>query len=198
MGHVHTRNTDRPYPGTCRAGLRGKAPRSWRFHTGRAACTLPTSAQHHNNSFLHWHDRRLGPQSQDVETAVGDFTLLRADGIWAYQLAVVVDDADQGVTHVVRGADLVDNTARQILLQKALGAPLPTYLHTPLVINTDGEKLSKQNGAPALDLGTPLNALNKAAQVLGLPNLKHFSNICIPDALALWVSVWGHTYNGAS
>lgn len=186
LGHVHTRNTERPYPGTCRGGLKGKAPRSWRFHTGRGMRAL------------HWHDRRMGPQCQDVETAVGDFTLLRADGIWAYQLAVVVDDADQGITHVVRGADLADNTPRQMLLQKALGAPLPVYLHTPVLMNSEGEKLSKQNGAPALDLTTPLNALSAAAQALGLPNLKHYSNICISDALALWVTAWAHTYNGAS
>jgi glutamyl-Q tRNA(Asp) synthetase len=103
---------------------------------------------------------------------VGDFVLRRADGLWAYQLAVVVDDAAQGVSHVVRGQDLADNTARQIVLQQALGLPSPQYLHTPLVLGADGEKLSKQNGAVALDLQTPLavlSALNAAAQALGLP-----------------------------
>ena len=98
---------------------------------------------------MHWTDRRLGPQTQNVATEVGDFVLKRADGLWAYQLAVVVDDAAQGITHVVRGEDLTDNTARQILLQRALGLPTPAYMHTPLVLGANGEKLSKQNGAAA-------------------------------------------------
>jgi len=100
---------------------------------------------------------------------VGDFILRRADGLWAYQLAVVVDDAAQGITYVVRGEDLADNTPRQILLQRALGLPTPLYRHTPLVLGDNGEKLSKQNGAQALDLSDPLAALNAAARVLGLP-----------------------------
>jgi glutamyl-Q tRNA(Asp) synthetase len=120
---------------------------------------------------VHWHDRRLGPQQQDVATEVGDFVLHRADGLWAYQLAVVVDDAEQGVTHVVRGEDLADNTARQLLLQRALGLPEPKHLHTPLVLAADGHKLSKQNGALALDLSEPVAALRAAGQVLGLPPL---------------------------
>ena len=117
----------------------------------------------------HWHDRWLGPQLQCVERAVGDFVLRRADGLWAYQLAVVVDDAAQGVTHVVRGEDLADNTARQIRLQHALGLPTPVYLHTPLVLAANGEKLSKQNGAAPLDTTHPLAILRQAAAVLGLP-----------------------------
>ena len=120
---------------------------------------------------VHWSDRRLGPQQQNVESEVGDFVLKRADGCFAYQLAVVVDDAAQGITHVVRGEDLADNTARQILLQRQLGLPTPSYLHTPLVLGPNGEKLSKQNGAPAVDTSTPqaaLAALTHAAQVLGL------------------------------
>ena len=94
--------------------------------------------------------------------------LKRADGYWAYQLAVVVDDAQQGVTHIVRGADLLDSTARQIYLQQLLGYPTPSYLHLPLVRHRDGEKLSKQNGAEALDLLEPLTQLRKAADFLGL------------------------------
>jgi glutamyl-Q tRNA(Asp) synthetase len=136
----------------------------------------------------HWQDRRLGPQQQNVLTEVGDFVLRRADGLWAYQMAVVVDDAEQGITHVVRGEDLADNTARQILLQRALGLPTPQYLHTPLVLGANGEKLSKQNGALALDLRVPLNALNAAAQVLGLPAV--CDKTAITQALAQWVQVW--------
>ncbi len=154
------------YPGTCREGLNGKPARAWRLNVQavQKALGLPP--------ITHWSDRRLGPQSQNVCEEVGDFVLRRADGLWAYQLAVVVDDAAQGVTHVVRGQDLADNTARQILLQHALELPTPQYLHTHLVLGANGEKLSKQNGAMALDLQTPqavLSALNAAAQALGLP-----------------------------
>jgi glutamyl-Q tRNA(Asp) synthetase len=151
------------YPGTCRQGLKGKPARAWRLNVQavQAALGLP--------AITHWHDSRLGDQQQNVGQDVGDFVLRRADGLWAYQLAVVVDDAAQGVSHVVRGQDLADNTARQIVLQRALGLPTPQYLHTPLVLGADGEKLSKQNGALALDLSDPLAALGQAAQVLGLP-----------------------------
>jgi glutamyl-Q tRNA(Asp) synthetase len=141
------------YPGTCRHGTRGRPVRAWRFRVqGR----------------IEWQDRRLGPQSQDLEAEVGDFVLRRADGLWAYQLAVVVDDAAQGITDVVRGEDLADNTPRQIALQRALGLPKPRYLHTPLVLAPDGHKLSKQNGAAALDLSAPPTRLREAAMALGL------------------------------
>jgi glutamyl-Q tRNA(Asp) synthetase len=151
------------YPGTCRGGLNGKPARAWRLNVLAVQQALGLPA------VTHWQDRRLGPQQQNVAEEVGDFVLRRADGLWAYQLAVVVDDAAQGVSHVVRGQDLADNTARQILLQRALGLPTPQYLHTPLVMGANGEKLSKQNGALALDLSDPLAALGQAAQVLGLP-----------------------------
>ena len=133
-------------------------------HTAQTAINSEASA-----ATIHWHDRRLGAQQQHVTRAVGDFVLKRADGLWAYQLAVVVDDAAQGVTHVVRGEDLADNTPRQILLQRALALPTPFYLHTPLVLGRDGHKLSKQNGAAPLDLAEPVRALQAAAAVLGLP-----------------------------
>lgn len=169
------------YPGTCRNGLRGKPARAWRLNVQavQAALGLP--------AVTHWRDRRLGPQQQNVSQEIGDFVLRRADGLWAYQLAVVVDDAAQGITHVVRGQDLADNTARQIVLQRALGLPTPEYLHTPLVLGANGEKLSKQNGAQALDLETPpavLAALNTAAQVLGLSALP--THLDTAQALALW------------
>ena len=150
------------YPGTCREGLKGKPARAWRLNVQAVQTALGLPA------ITHWRDRRLSPQQQNVCAEVGDFVLRRADGLWAYQLAVVVDDAAQGVSHVVRGQDLADNTARQIVLQRALGLPTPQYLHTPLVLGADGEKLSKQNGALALDLTDPLKALGQAAQVLGL------------------------------
>lgn len=112
-------------------------------------------------------DGLQGPQRQDVAAAVGDFVLRRADGPWAYQLAVVVDDADQGITDVVRGADLLDSTPRQILLQHALGLPTPRYLHLPLVVDARGRKLSKSEGADAVDAGHPLEALAAAWARLG-------------------------------
>ncbi len=168
------------YPGTCRHGLNGKPARAWRLNVQavRQARGLP--------DITRWSDRRLGPQSEDVAQAVGDFVLRRADGLWAYQLAVVVDDAAQGITDVVRGEDLADNTARQILLQQALGLPTPRHLHTPLVRGPNGEKLSKQNGATPLDLSEPLAALNAAAQTLGLS----VSTGPLAQSLSFWTEVW--------
>lgn len=174
------------YPGTCRQGLQGKPARAWRLNVQavRQARGLPV--------ITHWTDRRLGAQSQDVEQDVGDFVLRRADGLWAYQLAVVVDDAAQGVTDVVRGEDLADNTARQILLQQALNLPTPRYLHSPLVLALNGEKLSKQNGARALNLQNPLLALNQAALALGLPPT---TTACsVPQALQSWMAAWQALY----
>jgi glutamyl-Q tRNA(Asp) synthetase len=120
-----------------------------------------------------------------VAQAVGDFVLQRADGCWTYQLAVVVDDAAQGISHVVRGQDLADNTARQIWLQRCLGLPTPHYLHTPLVLGADGAKLSKQNGAQPLDTSNPLQALNAAASALGWPA----QTGSVPEALAAWTAM---------
>ncbi len=112
-------------------------------------------------------DRVQGWFEQDVSREVGDFVLLRADGCWAYQLAVVVDDAAQGVTEVVRGADLLDSTPRQMLLQRALGLPTPAYLHLPLLRGRDGRKLSKSEADLPLDPGDPLPSLQLAWQRLG-------------------------------
>ncbi|WP_425258579.1 tRNA glutamyl-Q(34) synthetase GluQRS [Rubrivivax sp. RP6-9] len=177
-GVPHARFAERPYPGTCRDGLHGKPPRAWRLRTADDAAPL------------HWTDRRLGPRSQHVALEVGDVVLRRADGLWAYQLAVVVDDAAQGVTHVVRGEDLADNTPRQIVLQQALGVATPRYLHTPLVLGDDGAKLSKQNGASALDLADPLAALRAAAHVLGLPEVRGGPGTTLADWLAGAVPAW--------
>jgi glutamyl-Q tRNA(Asp) synthetase len=142
----------RIYPGTCREGIaRGRAGRAFRVRTGHTP--------------IEFVDRLQGPISQRVEREVGDFVLLRADGLFAYQLAVVVDDAEQRVTDVVRGADLLDSTARQIHLQRLLGFTTPTYLHLPVAVNQNGEKLSKQTGAPAVgpaSLGPALAFLGHA------------------------------------
>lgn len=161
------------YPGTCRHGLQGKPARAARLLTA-------------GSGLVEWQDRRLGRHSQDLEAEVGDFVLRRADGLWAYQLAVVVDDAAQGISDIVRGQDLADNTPRQIRLQQLLGLPRPRYLHTPLVLGTNGEKLSKQNGAAALELGDPAAALRQAAAALGLqPQAQD-----LPSLLAESVSAW--------
>ena len=112
-------------------------------------------------------DGLQGTITQDVAREVGDFVLKRADGLWAYQLAVVVDDGAQGMTDIVRGADLLDSTPRQILLQHALGLPTPRYLHLPVMVDATGHKLSKSSAAPAVEAGHPLPALQAAWQALG-------------------------------
>jgi glutamyl-Q tRNA(Asp) synthetase len=198
LGLPRERHGELVYPGTCRAGLQGRPARAWRLvcsdlegnrpaaRSGSAQVAIKTIA-----STVRWTDRRLGPQQQDVAAEVGDFVLRRADGLWAYQLAVVVDDAAQGMTHVVRGEDLADNTARQILLQQALELPAPAYLHTPLVLGANGEKLSKQNGAQPLDLADPLAALREAAVVLGLePATAPTASDWLAQAVQAWRSRW--------
>jgi glutamyl-Q tRNA(Asp) synthetase len=153
------------YPGTCRHGL---AP-------GREARSLRLRVPEQGADTVAFTDRFAGTVSQRLALESGDFVLKRADGYWAYQLAVVVDDAAQGVTDVVRGADLLDSTPRQIYLQRLLGVPTPRYLHVPVVRNANGEKLSKQTGALAILPGSHDNqeaaavaALRQAAGCLGL------------------------------
>ena len=146
------------YPGTCSGTTVAPASvRAWRLRVPDATV-----------SFV---DRAVGPYAQSLAREVGDFVIRRADGLWAYQLAVVVDDADQRITDVVRGADLLDNTPRQIHLQRALGLPALRYLHVPVVVNERGEKLSKQTFAPPLDRQAPLAALEAAGRHLGLPRI---------------------------
>ncbi|HKX39873.1 MAG TPA: tRNA glutamyl-Q(34) synthetase GluQRS [Burkholderiaceae bacterium] len=169
-GRTRERHAELVYPGTCRAGLRGRIARATRVLT-LPALLDSVQPDERNPLVITWHDRRLGALTQDVSAEVGDFVLQRADGLWAYQLAVIVDDAEQGITDVVRGEDLADNTPRQIHLQRLLGLPTPRYLHTPLVLGIDGAKLSKQNGAVALMLDSTHDALarlQEAAAVLGL------------------------------
>ena len=131
---------ERIYPGTCRDGLpadhRARTQRAWRAKVGTAVVAFD--------------DRLQGRIEQNLAAVVGDFTIKRADGLFAYQLAVVVDDAEQGVTDVVRGADLCASTPRQIHLQRLLGLPTPAYLHVPVAIDAAGEKLSKQTRARPL------------------------------------------------
>ena len=181
LGMPAARGAERVYPGTCRGGLRGKAARAWRLACGSDEAPV----------FIDWHDRRLGTQHQDVTHAVGDFVLQRADGPWAYQLAVVVDDAEQGISDVVRGEDLADNSARQIHLQRLLGLTTPRYLHTPLVRDARGEKLSKSNGAAPLDLRDPLAALRAAAVALNLTVSDSTSvGDWLHNAVAAWRKRW--------
>ncbi|AHV92541.1 glutamyl-queuosine tRNA(Asp) synthetase [Bordetella holmesii 30539] len=167
---------ERPYPGTCRHGLApGRQARAWRLR-------VPAGVEH-------FEDRWLGPQSQDVALAVGDFVLKRADGLWAYQLAVVVDDGQQGVTDIVRGADLLGSTARQRLLARLLGLPAPRVMHLPLVIDPQsGLKLSKQNHAPALDTRDALGCLTRAWRELGFDPLPARDR---DDFLARATGAWG-------
>ena len=198
-GQAKARHGELVYPGTCRHGLQGRPARAWRFLTEKTepnqarplAGQAPAASYSIAPSGLSWQDRRLGPQQQDVGQTIGDFVLRRADGLWAYQLAVVVDDGAQGITDVVRGEDLADNTARQIMLQQALGLTTPRYLHVPLVLGGDGEKLSKQNGARPLDTARPLACLNAAAQALGLQAAAAGSSA---DWLAQAVQQWAARY----
>lgn len=144
---------DGVYPGYCSAGRRRPGPCSWRVRVDACPVSL--------------HDRVFGLYEQNLAREVGDFVVLRADGIFAYQLAVVVDDARQRITDVVRGADLLDSTPRQIRLQRLLRLPQLRYLHIPVATNEAGEKLSKQTNAPPL--GDPLPELRAALRFLNQP-----------------------------
>jgi glutamyl-Q tRNA(Asp) synthetase len=142
------------YPGTCRGGLPvGRSARAWRLRVGDARIAFDDAIQ--------------GPVSSKLARDAGDFVLLRADGLHAYQLAVVVDDAESGITDVVRGADLLLSTARQIYLQQCLGVATPAYAHLPVAVNAAGEKLSKQTLAAPLDVNRPVPALLAALGFLG-------------------------------
>lgn len=147
------RDGARLYPGTCRDGpIQLRPDYAWRIRISGA---------------IDFADLIQGPQHEDLELEVGDFVVRRADGQFAYQLAVVVDDHDAGVTHVVRGADLLHSTGRQMYLQRLLGLPTPVYAHLPVVVNQAGEKLSKQTHAPAIDPTRPSLALYDALHFLG-------------------------------
>jgi glutamyl-Q tRNA(Asp) synthetase len=172
------------YPGTCRNGLApGRTPRAWRVR-------VPAATDPH--ALIQFDDRWQGLITENLAEHVGDFVLKRADGFWAYQLAVVVDDAEQGVTDIVRGADLLESTARQIYLQRLLGFNTLRYLHVPAVVNDRGEKLSKQTGAQPLDVKNPINALMKAAEHLGLTLIHTPSSV--DEFWSLAIPAWGQRF----
>ncbi|MDR1888060.1 MAG: tRNA glutamyl-Q(34) synthetase GluQRS [Zoogloeaceae bacterium] len=165
------------YPGTCRHGLPpGRIARAWRLRTEDA-----------DIAFI---DRIQGRICQNLARDVGDFVLWRADGQFAYQLAVVVDDAFQGITHIVRGADLLDSTSRQIYLQRCLGYDVPEYLHVPVATNAADEKLSKQTGAPALDVRQPVANLTRALAFLGQRPPQELSKASVAEVWAWALAHW--------
>ncbi|MHB1093382.1 tRNA glutamyl-Q(34) synthetase GluQRS [Thiobacillus sp.] len=165
------------YPGTCRNGLRvGAIARAWRVR-------VPDSS-------THFHDRIHGDLEQNLARDVGDFIVKRADGLFAYQLAVVVDDTFQGITHVVRGADLLWNTPRQKVLQALLGLPTPVYAHVPLIVNAAGQKLSKQTLAPVLPETGQGAILAQALATLGHPPPPELSGTGPAQLLAWAVTHW--------
>lgn len=164
------------YPGTCRGGLPpGRTARAIRFRAPEEV--------------IGFRDLLGGHYEEDVARATGDFVVRRADGLFAYQLAVVVDDAEQGVTEVIRGVDLLASTPRQIALQRALGLPTPRYGHVPLVLNPDGSKLGKRDGAlplPQLDEQHVRETLSLALRHLGLDVEEGEPRKMLTGALALW------------
>ena len=166
------------YPGTCRAGLPdGIQGRAWRVRV--------------QDVNTHFHDRIHGELQQNLAREMGDFVVKRADGLFAYQLAVVVDDAFQGITDIVRGADLLWNTPRQIYLQTLLGLPTPRYAHVPLITNAAGQKLSKQTFAPALPEHARSVAIAQALALLGhTPPGELFG--ADPAELLAWASAHWH------
>lgn len=164
------------YSGQCAVGAiakNGKKP-AWRI---RVPCRE-----------FGFDDRIVGYYSQNLAKDIGDFVLLRADGFWAYQLAVVIDDAKQGITHIVRGQDLLVSTPRQMYLQECLGIPTPQYAHLPLLLNRYGQKWSKQTLAPALDLRQRENLLRKVLVYLNIPPVPPVDGLT--DILAWTVKHW--------
>jgi glutamyl-Q tRNA(Asp) synthetase len=170
------------YPGTCRYGLplayqnEKREARSIRFRVGGQPVILE--------------DRCQGTIVSCLETDVGDFVLLRADGLFAYQLAVVVDDVAQGITDVVRGADLLDSTPRQIAIQRALGVVTPRYLHVPIAVDDQGHKLSKQTGANPVDASRPVTALHKVLEFLGQAPPQQLATVALCDVWAWAIDHW--------
>jgi glutamyl-Q tRNA(Asp) synthetase len=172
--HHELTDGERPYPGTCRLGLPpGRLAKSWRIRVQAGPQTFM--------------DRFCGQQTQCLEQQVGDFVIRRADGLWAYQLAVVVDDGHQGITDIVRGQDLLSSTVRQQFLAQCLGLPAPRTLHVPVITDERGLKLSKQNGAAPVPRDKPLEVLQAAWVRLGFePLVADTLEAFWPQALAHW------------
>lgn len=165
------------YPGTCRDGLpAGRGARAWRVRVEDACITFEDAIQ--------------GRIVSDLAREAGDFILFRADGVFAYQLAVVVDDAEAGITHVVRGADLLTSTSRQIFLQHCLGVSTPSYAHLPVVINAAGEKLSKQTHAVPVDISRPVPMLFAALEFLGQRPPQELSGASVHELMAWATAHW--------
>jgi glutamyl-Q tRNA(Asp) synthetase len=179
-GVITPRNQEMVYPGTCRPQeILTVQSKNTLSNEVALRLALPPDVT------IYFEDLVLGKQSQDLNREVGDFVLRRQDGVFTYQLAVVVDDAEQGINHIVRGADLLNNTARQIHLQDILGYATPSYLHLPVVLDEHGEKLSKQTLASAINTENTqqaLQELRKAAKHLGLSDL--------PDGKATSIAEW--------
>ena len=188
LGIETLRNQEMVYPGTCRpTELRSNCADSLMELGGAWRIALP------QNCHIEFEDLALGLQSQNLNTQVGDFVLRRRDGLFTYQLAVVVDDAEQNITHIVRGQDLLSNTARQIYLQKMLGYRSLEYLHLPLVLDEYGEKLSKQTLATQINTQDEKHALmelRKAAKHLGLQNLPDDESLTIAEWLLAATHAW--------
>jgi glutamyl-Q tRNA(Asp) synthetase len=187
QGLLRARNQEQIYPGTCRHGhvWQAQLPNSGSVSAWRLAIKPEQG--------IRFADAELGLQEQNLNADVGDFVLRRADGIFAYQLAVVVDDARQGITHIVRGADLLSNTARQIYLQGILDYPTPQYRHLPLVLDPHGEKLSKQTQATEINTASDaavLQALQAAALHLGLRRLGDGQDQTIAEWLLRATHAW--------
>ncbi len=165
------------YPGTCRAGLApGRSARAWRLRV--------------ENAVISFVDRVQGRQEQQLARDVGDFVLRRADGLFAYQLAVTVDDDFQGISDIVRGADLLASTPRQIWLQRCLGYATPAYAHLPVASNAAGEKLSKQTLAPALEPAAAAASLCAALRFLGQPVPAELARASVPEVWAWAFAHW--------
>lgn len=190
------------YPGTCRNGIaQGKEARAWRVRTDISPSVRPELVEGRmdfdrlspNGSNIEFDDELQGHISQQLENEIGDFVVKRADDLFAYQLAVVVDDAFQGITHIVRGADLLASTSRQIYLQRLLGLSTPHYMHLPIAVNEVGEKLSKQTLASPVDVSQPVATLLRVLNFLQQQPPVHLADRDVGTVLDWAVQHWDTT-----